>query len=198
MHEIGFVAGVVHRIIHILGDQGRFQGSQLAVKSCLVLRSVAKAAIVHLRRELTVGKNLVQSLHDADAGHARTLQTFAAGHNSFEPRHADVAWRAVQSRSPDYLPFAAVTSPVRQALVPRKEIPTMYSAAHAQHVSEYLLSEVATSGVFPGPLLFAYGVGGAFTIAFLLVAYLVFGRAKRSARRVTRAPRFSSRHRHTS
>ena len=57
----------------------------------------------------------------------------------------------------------------------------MFSAAKQITVSNSLLTEVATSGVFPDPALFVYSVLGA-----LLVAYAIFGRS------AGRAPRSES------
>jgi hypothetical protein len=52
----------------------------------------------------------------------------------------------------------------------------MFSAANQPAVSNSLLNEVATSGVFPDPALFVYGVLGALMIGSLLIAYVIFGR----------------------
>jgi hypothetical protein len=55
----------------------------------------------------------------------------------------------------------------------------MFSAANQPAVSNSLLNEVATSGVFPDPALFVYGVLGALMIGSLLIAYVIFGRTAR-------------------
>jgi hypothetical protein len=62
----------------------------------------------------------------------------------------------------------------------------MFSAAHQPAVSNSLLNEVATSGIFPDPALFVYSVLGALGVASLLVAYVIFGRS------AGRAPRSES------
>jgi hypothetical protein len=53
----------------------------------------------------------------------------------------------------------------------------MFSVASQPAVTNSLLTEVATSGVFPDPALFVYGVLGAFVVASLLTGYLIFGRS---------------------
>lgn len=47
----------------------------------------------------------------------------------------------------------------------------MFSTANKIAVSHNLLTEVATSGAFPDPTLFVYGVLGALVAASLLVGY---------------------------
>jgi len=53
----------------------------------------------------------------------------------------------------------------------------MLSPANQTTVSNSLLAEVATSGIFPDPTLFVYGVLGALVAATLLVGYVIFARA---------------------
>jgi hypothetical protein len=48
----------------------------------------------------------------------------------------------------------------------------MFSAAKQITVSNSLLAEVATSGVFPDPALFVYSVLGVLVVACLLGAWL--------------------------
>ena len=55
----------------------------------------------------------------------------------------------------------------------------MFSAAHQPAVSNSLLNEVATSGVFPDPALFVYAVLGTLVVASLLIAYAILGRSAR-------------------
>jgi uncharacterized membrane protein len=52
----------------------------------------------------------------------------------------------------------------------------MFSLASQPAVTNRLLAEVATSGVFPDPALFVYGVLAALGIASLLGAHFVFAR----------------------
>ena len=52
----------------------------------------------------------------------------------------------------------------------------MFPTAHPSAVSDYLLTEVSTSGAFPDPMLFAYGTGGIVLTIFLVLAYLAVGR----------------------
>lgn len=59
----------------------------------------------------------------------------------------------------------------------------MFSATSQPIVSNSLLNEVATSGVFPEPALFVYGVLGALIVGSLFFAYLIFGRCERRVRR---------------
>jgi len=65
-----------------------------------------------------------------------------------------------------------------------------FSEAYQPAVSNSLLNEVATSGVFPDPALFVYGVLGALMIGSLLIAYVILGRR---ARRVPRAKSVAAR-----
>jgi len=53
----------------------------------------------------------------------------------------------------------------------------MFTALRQPVVSTTVLNELATSGFFPDPALFVYGVLGALLVASLLGAYLVFGRS---------------------
>jgi hypothetical protein len=53
----------------------------------------------------------------------------------------------------------------------------MFTALRQPVVSNTVLNELATSGFFPDPALFVYGVLGALVAASLLGAYLVFGRS---------------------
>ncbi len=53
----------------------------------------------------------------------------------------------------------------------------MFTALRQPVVSNTVLNELATSGFFPDPALFVYGVLGALVVASLLGAYLVFGRS---------------------
>ena len=55
----------------------------------------------------------------------------------------------------------------------------MFSAVHQPAVSNSLLNEVATSGVFPDPALFVYAVLGTLVVASLVVAYAILGRSAR-------------------
>lgn len=57
----------------------------------------------------------------------------------------------------------------------------MFSPANQVTVSNSLLNEVATSGIFPDPALFVYTVLGALMIGSLLIAYVIFGRTARLA-----------------
>jgi len=53
----------------------------------------------------------------------------------------------------------------------------MYAALKQPIVSNSVLNELATSGLFPDPALFVYSVLGALLLASLLGAYLIFGRS---------------------
>lgn len=53
----------------------------------------------------------------------------------------------------------------------------MFAALRQPIVSNSVLNELATSGFFPDPALFVYGVLGALIVASLLSAYLLFGRS---------------------
>ncbi|MBW2381413.1 MAG: hypothetical protein JRG70_18030 [Deltaproteobacteria bacterium] len=49
----------------------------------------------------------------------------------------------------------------------------MFSIANNPAVNNRLLTEVATSGAFPDPALFVYGVLAALVVATLLTAYAI-------------------------
>jgi len=53
----------------------------------------------------------------------------------------------------------------------------MFPAANQTTVSNSLLAEVATSGIFVDPALFVYSVLGTLVVAFLLVGYVICGRS---------------------
>ena len=59
----------------------------------------------------------------------------------------------------------------------------MYPTAHPIAVNGTLLNEVATSGSFPDPLLFCYGVAAILFVLLWVVGYLFLGRAKNAERR---------------
>jgi hypothetical protein len=61
----------------------------------------------------------------------------------------------------------------------------MFSAANKITVSRSLLTEVATSGAFPDPTLFVYGVLGVLVAASLLVGY-AFRASDRGWRQATK------------
>jgi len=52
----------------------------------------------------------------------------------------------------------------------------MLSTTSQTTVSQCLLAEVASSGIFPDPALFVYGVLGACVVGSLCLGYLLFGR----------------------
>jgi hypothetical protein len=60
----------------------------------------------------------------------------------------------------------------------------MFAAANHTTVSNSLLAEVATSGIFPDPALFVYSVLGTLVVGFLLVAYVICGRSAGPTRRL--------------
>lgn len=53
----------------------------------------------------------------------------------------------------------------------------MFAALRQPVVSNSVLNELATSGYFPDPALFVYGVLAVLMVASLLSAYLIFGRS---------------------
>ena len=65
----------------------------------------------------------------------------------------------------------------------------MFGAVHQPAVSNSLLTEVATSGVFPDPALFVYAVLGTLVVASLLVAYAILGRS--APHRLSTGPRLA-------
>ncbi|MBW2718748.1 MAG: hypothetical protein JRD94_09390 [Deltaproteobacteria bacterium] len=61
----------------------------------------------------------------------------------------------------------------------------MFAAANHTTVSNSLLAEVASSGIFPDPALFVYSVVlGTLVVGFLLVGYVICGRSARPTRRL--------------
>jgi hypothetical protein len=60
----------------------------------------------------------------------------------------------------------------------------MFAAANHTTVSNSLLAEVATSGIFPDPALFVYSVLGTLVVGFLLVGYVICGRSAGPTRRL--------------
>lgn len=57
----------------------------------------------------------------------------------------------------------------------------MFPTSTQATVSNRFLSEVASSGAFPEPALFVYGVLGALVMTCLVMAYLTVGRSGRRA-----------------
>ena len=53
----------------------------------------------------------------------------------------------------------------------------MISTANPPILGNVLLTELATSGTFPDPAVFIYGVLGAVALLSLTLAYLIFGRS---------------------
>jgi hypothetical protein len=62
----------------------------------------------------------------------------------------------------------------------------MFPAANQTTVSNSLLAEVATSGIFPDPALFVYSVLGTLVVGFLLLGYVIGGRSAGPTRRLGR------------
>jgi hypothetical protein len=60
----------------------------------------------------------------------------------------------------------------------------MFPAANHTTVSNSLLAEVASSGIFPDPALFVYSVLGTLVVGFLLVGYVICGRSAGPTRRL--------------